>query len=328
VLDTKAFYKFVEPYVIKKKEELTKLAGMNRVHAKIIRRVGGFVALRIKKVEVTNEEDYFYDLTNSSDTTYLASGIVSHNCWVLACIGGKPFTDPYYNVPTEGFAPNCRLISIKALGYVLGMGSESGVIQAMELARKLGAEIINMSLGSEDVPYSPEEDPEIEVVKKLTEDGIIVVCASGNSGPNPSTINSPGAAEQALTVGALNQFNNTICDFSSRGPVWGLTKPDVCAPGYYIDAPTIGLLDVLEDRKPQRSSWLSGTSMATPHVTGLITLMAQALKKNGLKLKTEMVKDMMSKYGQVTTKDNSYGWGVPTWEIFEKYCSEVLGIKV
>jgi subtilisin family serine protease len=251
-----------------------------------------------------------------------------HGEWCLACIGGKSFTDPYYNVPTEGFAPNCRLISIKALGYVLGMGSESGIIQAMELARKLGAEIISMSLGSEDVPYSPEEDPEIEVVKKLTEDGMIVVCAAGNSGPNPSTINSPGAAEQALTIGALNPFNNTICDFSSRGPVWGLTKPDVCAPGYYIDAPTIGLLDVLEDRKPQRSSWMSGTSMATPMCAGLITLMAQALKKNGLKLKTEMVKDMMSKYGQVTTKDNSYGWGVPTWEIFEKYCSEVLGIKV
>lgn len=80
IIDAKALYKLVEPYIIKKKDELKALAEVgDRVHAKIIRRVGDYIALRVKKVENTNEEDYFYDLVSSEDFTYLVNGIVSSN---------------------------------------------------------------------------------------------------------------------------------------------------------------------------------------------------------------------------------------------------------
>jgi serine protease AprX len=106
------------------------------------------------------------------------------------------------------------------------------------------------------------------VVNNTRAAGILVVASAGNSGSGCNTINNPPAMYgSAFTVGATDNIDN-IAPFSSRGPGSGtnLLKPDVTAPG----------VSVLSSTKTGGYGYLSGTSMAAPHVTGLVALMLSA----------------------------------------------------
>ncbi len=92
---------------------------------------------------------------------------------------------------------------------------------------------MNLSLGGQD---TPDIDPlEAEVNKLSAEKGILFAIAAGNEGPE--SIGSPGSADAALTVGAVDG-NDKLADFSSTGPRVGdsAIKPDVTAPGVDITA--------------------------------------------------------------------------------------------
>ncbi|MCS7476292.1 S8 family peptidase [Umezawaea endophytica] len=172
----------------------------------------------------------------------------------------------------KGVAHGARILDVKVLNDS-GSGADSGIIAGMQWAAEQGAAVANMSLGGYD---SPGVDPLEEAVNTLsTKYGTLFVIAAGNSGPGASTIGSPGTADEALTVGAVDR-DNAIADFSSRGPVvgGGVIKPDITAPGVDIVAARhadgrIGAPVV------DGYTALSGTSMATPHVAGAAALLAQ-----------------------------------------------------
>ncbi|GLD95494.1 hypothetical protein PINS_up004171 [Pythium insidiosum] len=113
--------------------------------------------------------------------------------------------------------------------------------------------------------------------------GIVPVFANGNEGPDCKTASSPGDNKNVIAVGATD-VNDGLGSFSSKGPsVGGLIKPEVSAPGVNV-----------------RSSWnsgnsgyntISGTSMATPHVSGVVTLLLKA--KPGLTF--DQVRDALTK---------------------------------
>ncbi|MFS8204038.1 S8 family serine peptidase [Streptomyces sp. CWNU-52B] len=174
----------------------------------------------------------------------------------------------------KGVAPAADLIVGKVLGDD-GFGSESQVIAGMEWAADSGAKVVNMSLGSD----SPSDgtDPMSLALNELTErTGTLFVVAAGNSGEQgTSTIGSPGAADAALTVGAVDR-DGTLAPFSSRGPRSGddAVKPDLTAPGVGIVAARAAGT-TMGDPVDALHVAASGTSMATPHVAGAAALLAQ-----------------------------------------------------
>ncbi len=253
-----------------------------------------------------------------------------HGTWCNSCLGGVSGLDRRYNIPVEGMAPQCDLTSIQALGFVLGMGTSSDIIKAMEMSLKLGAKVVSMSLGSNDAPRD-EDNPEAKAVNALAERNIIPCIAGGNSGPDPKTIGSPGSCLNSLTVAAEDPFTGKIADFSSRGPTAGdgYIKPDVSAPGVRIDSALVALLDALVDPTQPKYGSISGTSMSTPHVAGLVACMAQLYAGVlGKGLTVHEVKRMTEEIGPNQPKDNIQGWGFLTWDIVERWVSTEYGITI
>jgi len=251
-----------------------------------------------------------------------------HGSWCTACVGGTYAVDRRYKVPVEGMVPECTLISIQALGFIMGMGTTSDILQAMEMSIGLGAKVVSMSLGSDDAPKD-EDNPEAKAINELVNRGIIPCVAAGNSGPEPSTVGSPGSCLNSLTVGAWDELEDTIADFSSRGPTAGdgYVKPDVVAPGVKINSALVGFLDNMVDPTQPKFGSISGTSMATPHAAGLVTCMAQLYKERlGKELTVEEIKTMAEALGH--PKSNDDGFGLLTWSWVEEWCSSQYGITL
>ena len=169
-----------------------------------------------------------------------------------------------------GVAPGADLIVGKVLGGPEGSGQDSWVLAGMEWAASSGAKVVSMSLG--DVAPSDGSDPMSLAVDALSEQyGTLFVIAAGNAGPE--SISSPGAAASALTVGAVDK-QDRLAGFSSTGPltVSGALKPDLVAPGVDI---TAARSQDMTDGGEGMYRTLSGTSMATPHVSGAAAILAQ-----------------------------------------------------
>ncbi|MFG1709635.1 S8 family serine peptidase [Nonomuraea sp. M3C6] len=183
----------------------------------------------------------------------------------------------------KGVAPGAKLLVGKVLDDT-GNGQDSWVLAGMEwAAREKHAKIISMSLGAGPTDGT---DPLSQAVNTLSaETGALFTIAAGNSGPY--TVSTPGAADAALTVGAVDG-SDMLADFSSTGPRlgdYGL-KPELTAPG----------VDVLAARSQYAMEGegyyqtMSGTSMATPHVAGAAALLAAAHPGwSGAQLKNALV---------------------------------------
>ncbi|MEV6107641.1 S8 family serine peptidase [Streptomyces sp. NPDC051940] len=170
----------------------------------------------------------------------------------------------------KGVAPGARLYVGKVLDND-GFGSDSQIIAGMEWAKEQGADVVSMSLGSDEP--SDGTDPMAMAVDTLSANGgPLFVIAAGNRW-GEFTIGSPGAADAALTVAAVDK-SDVRADFSSMGPLTGTygLKPDVSAPGVDIRA-------AASQAAPNVTGMyetMSGTSMATPHVAGAAAILKQA----------------------------------------------------
>jgi subtilisin family serine protease len=175
----------------------------------------------------------------------------------------------------RGVAPESNVLSGKVCGMIFC--TDSAILAAMQWAAvDEHARVINMSLGGPDFPST---DPIEEAVNTLTaQTGALFVIAAGNSGDSAGTIESPGSAEAALTVAAVDK-SDRMAGFSSRGPRVGdgAIKPDIAAPGVDIVAARAegATLGTPPADFPDSYTAISGTSMATPHVAGAAALLAQ-----------------------------------------------------
>ncbi|WP_405526606.1 S8 family serine peptidase [Streptomyces avidinii] len=170
----------------------------------------------------------------------------------------------------KGVAPGADLYVGKVLGGAEGYGQDSWIMAGMQWAAESGADVVNMSLG--DSYPTDGSDPMSQTVDALSAQyGTLFVIAAGNSGPE--SISAPGAAASALTVAATDK-QDRLASFSSTGPLTqsGGMKPDIAAPGVDI---TAARSSRMTDGGEGSYRTISGTSMATPHVSGAAALLAQ-----------------------------------------------------
>ncbi|MEU4394153.1 S8 family serine peptidase [Kribbella sp. NPDC023855] len=198
-----------------------------------------------------------------------ADDVVGHGTHVASTIAG---TGAASGGKYKGVAPDAKVYDAK-ICEVWGC-LDSATVAAMEwAANEVKATVVNLSIGG---PDSPEIDPVEEAVNRLTATtGTLFVIAAGNDGPGDSTVTSPGSADAALTVGAVDK-QDELAFFSGRGPRVGdgAIKPDVTAPGVSIVAAKAKDSSIGE---PVGDKYLrlDGTSMATPHTAGAAALLAQ-----------------------------------------------------
>ena len=143
--------------------------------------------------------------------------------------------------------------------------------------------------------------------------GIMMVSAAQNSGPSCSTVqNPPGIYEATYSIGALNTGTDTIASFSSRGPVTAdgsnRIKPDITAPGTGTRSAS--------NSSDSAYTTASGTSMATPHISGAMALLWSAIPS--LRHQLTASRDALNNSavfisstacGAAGPPNNVYGWG-------------------
>ncbi|WP_458244335.1 S8 family peptidase [Streptomyces sp. MAI_2237] len=171
----------------------------------------------------------------------------------------------------KGVAPGAEILNAKVLDDS-GEGSDSSVIAGLEWAAGQGAKVANLSLGQADTPGQDPVEAAVNALSKST--GMLTVAAAGNEGPDAGTVDSPGAAESALTVGAVDG-EDRLADFSSTGPTAdSALKPDLTAPGVDIVSARAAH-GHMGDPAADGYVSMSGTSMATPHAAGAAAILAQ-----------------------------------------------------
>jgi subtilisin family serine protease len=190
-----------------------------------------------------------------------------HGTHVAGIIAHQPMEISGKNI--SGIAPGISgFLDAKGLS-VEGSGSEAGIIKAMKWCadefRELRDEepekhrhlIYSMSLGMTLGPYNGPIVQAVEVMAE--EENAVFVIAMGNE----MVPDSPGVASNAITVGAADEKKD-VAFFSGNGPAFAPDpyKPDVSAPG----------VEVYSSIPGNRYEYMSGTSMATPVVSGVVAL--------------------------------------------------------
>ncbi|MEU8302331.1 S8 family serine peptidase [Actinomadura sp. NPDC048955] len=193
-----------------------------------------------------------------------AADRVGHGTHVASTVAG---TGAASRGERRGVAPQADLLIGKVLDDE-GSGTDSSVIAGMEWAAPR-ADVVNMSLGGAPTDGT---DPLSLALNDLTKrHGTLFVVAAGNEGLVGS-VGSPGTADAALTVGAVDA-RDRLAEFSSRGPRGHAAKPEIVAPGVDIIA---ARAEGTGMGTPTGANYTkaSGTSMAAPHVAGAAALLA------------------------------------------------------
>lgn len=216
---------------------------------------------------------YLYAELPDTDTT---SG---HGTHVASTIGGSGEASAGSARMRQGVAPGATLVGV-------GTGEGISILYALqgfdylmkpEVRDAFNIRVISNSWGTtgEFAPYNP-----ISLAAKRAYDaGIIVTFAAGNEGPDANTLNPYSASPCVISVAAGDKQGN-LADFSSRGRAGDANvRPDVTAPGVDISAAraTTGVAaTTVPDTDNPLYATISGTSMATPHISGVVALMLEA----------------------------------------------------
>lgn len=225
----------------------------------------------------------FKDFINKLPDPYDDNG---HGTHVSGIVGGNGYSSKGRYV---GVAPGCNLIGVKVLDY-RGDGNISDVLAGLQWIIdnrfKYNIRVVNISVGTTSKENMDENSLLVQGVNAIWDSGVVVVVAAGNNGPGPMSISTPGISRKVITVGSSNDnvavevFGSRTKDYSGRGPTpYCIKKPDIVAPGSNIVSCNISRYSKGRNSRlgaadsPMMYTIKSGTSMATPVVSGAIALL-------------------------------------------------------
>lgn len=275
-----------------------KIVNANNVYIDGYSGRGVRIALLDTGVAMHNELEgrvvFFQDYVNNKSGMYDDNGHGTHIAGIIC--GGEC-----------GMAPGAELLVFKILDQN-GNGKTKDAIQALqwilEHHREYQIRILNFSMG-----YLPNASIKLQqklmdLLEELWDAGVVVVTAAGNAGPGENTITVPGISRKVITVGIYEGENELRTKsvgkvYSSQGPTTCcIVKPEILAPGSEI----LSLSHVNHQYTRK-----SGTSMATPVVSGAIAL---ALEKRTNLLPVELklfLYDTVKRMPEIGKKNRAWG---------------------
>lgn len=226
----------------------------------------------------------------------------SHGTLVAGIIGQETNN----GIGTAGIAYNAKILPVKVLGLT-GQGLNSWIIHGIRWAANHGADIINLSLGGFFRSRALED-----AVNYAYEKGVTVVAAAGNDGM--SEVIYPAAFENCIAVGAVS-YDKTLTDYSNYGEAL-----DLVAPGGNVneDQNGDGFGDGILQEGFVRSGlfgfewnywYVTGTSMASPHVAGVAALIKSRHPEYGPDEIRQVLQETAEDLGALGW-DERYGYGM------------------
>ena len=219
----------------------------------------------------------------------------------------------------SGVAPGAEIVAYKiasgAQGVVYDFGWESNAMAAIEHLvennKELGVRIVQNSWGIFEVD-NPDSEPVIQMVRAGVASGLTFVFSAGNSGDGPNTVGWPGAMGNVITVAATEKVKPfAVADFSSRGYQVDVTAPgvDILAARSVGAAIDFGLSAPYAGEDVPLYMGISGTSMSSPHISGVAALLLEANPKLTSQQLEEIIERTAVDLGK-RGKDHENGYGM------------------
>ncbi|MBE9507684.1 MAG: S8 family serine peptidase, partial [Chloroflexi bacterium] len=198
-----------------------------------------------------------------------------------------------------GVAPGAQWIAVKVLNNY-GYGYDSWIHAGFQWLLAPGGDpnrapdVVNCSWGS-DNGYLTTFQSDLQALRAV---GIFAVFSNGNAGPWEGTVGSPASLPEAFAVGATDS-DDEVANFSSRGPSpWGEIRPHVAAPGVGVRSSLPGGV----------YGSMNGTSMAAPHVSGIVALLRSVSPTLSITRTAFIITSTAVPLGD-SIPNNDTGWG-------------------
>ncbi|MEH2001709.1 MAG: S8 family peptidase [Nostoc sp.] len=220
------------------------------------------------------DDNYGWNFASNSNNTLDDNG---HGTHVSGTIAGEN-----NNYGVTGIAYDAKIMPVKALDDS-GSGSYSSIAKGIHYAVDNGANVINLSLGGASSNGTLES-----AIDYASSKGVIVVMAAGNDGGSSPDYPASYASKSGIAVGAVDK-NNKLADFSNRSGTNEIS---------YVTAPGVKVYSSVPNNQ---YATYSGTSMAAPHVAGVVALMLSANSKLTDAQVREIVADTAGNSTQTTS---------------------------
>ncbi|XP_010254111.1 PREDICTED: subtilisin-like protease SBT6.1 [Nelumbo nucifera] len=230
---------------------------------------------------------------------------LGHGTFVAGVIAGE-------DAECLGFAPDTEIYAFRVFTDAQ-VSYTSWFLDAFNYAIATNMDVLNLSIGGPDYL----DLPFVEKVWELTANNIIMVSAIGNDGPLYGTLNNPADQSDVIGVGGID-YNDHIASFSSRGmSTWeiphgyGRVKPDIVAYGR----------DIMGSKISTGCKSLSGTSVASPVVAGVVCLLVSVIPESSRKdiLNPASMKQALVEGAAKLSGPNMYEQGAGRVDLLESY---------
>ncbi|KAD6795131.1 hypothetical protein E3N88_06027 [Mikania micrantha] len=287
------------------KSQVTSLFGADALWSKGY--TGAKVKMAIFDTGIRSDHPHFRNIkerTNWTDEDTLNDNL-GHGTFVAGVIAGE-------DAECLGFAPDTEIYAFRVFTDAQ-VSYTSWFLDAFNYAIASNMDVLNLSIGGPDYL----DLPFVEKVLELTASNIIMVSAIGNDGPLYGTLNNPADQSDVIGVGGID-YNDHIASFSSRGmSTWeiphgyGRVKPDVVAYGR----------EIMGSKISTGCKTLSGTSVASPVVAGVVCLLVSVIPESDRKqlLNPASMKQALVEGAAKLSGPNMYEQGAGRVDLLESY---------